>query len=212
MNGAFTGRELQPGAAGHGRAGGGVFIAIAGPSGAGKDSLIRGAQRHFGSSADVVFVKRVITRPPDAFEDHEPATPLRFRLMAEEGAFALWWEANGRKYGLPRTLDADLARGAVAVANVSRDVLPEVRARFPRCLVVHLTASVDVLRERQSARGRDGESDQSERLARSMLLEQTVEADIRIENNGALDHAIHQLVALINMFSPSRLARPEARS
>ena len=38
----------------------GVFVAIVGPNGAGKDSVIRG-----------LIARRVVTRPADAYEDHK---------------------------------------------------------------------------------------------------------------------------------------------
>lgn len=182
------------------QSGPGIFIALAGPSGAGKDSLIRGARRHFGSSPDVVFARRVITRASDANEDHDTLTPLQFRIAAEQGAFALWWEANGLSYGIPASVREALDRGVVVVANVSRDALGQMRERFHRTLVVHVTASADRLRERLAARGREDDQDQGARLARSLLREQTVEADVRIENDGELDAALRQLVEVIHLF------------
>lgn len=188
----------------------GVFIALAGPSGAGKDSLIRGARRHFGSSPDVVFARRVITRPSDENEDHDTLTPLQFRIAAERGEFALWWEANGLSYGIPVAVCDVLDRGAVVVANLSRDALGRARERFPRTLVVHVTASAERLRERLAARGREDDSDQGARLARSLLREQTVEADVRIENDGELEAALRQLVGVINLFVAPLARRAEA--
>jgi ribose 1,5-bisphosphokinase len=189
----------------------GVFIAVVGPSGAGKDSLITDARRHFGASGGVVFIRRVITRPPDAHEDHEPVTPLRFRMMREQGAFALSWSANGLDYGLPAALADDLARGAVVVANVSRDVLPDVRRIFERCLVVHVTASVETLSSRLAARGREDEGQRGARLARSLLRERAVEADVSIENNGELAEAQRRFIEILNIYQ-APLPLPEASS
>jgi ribose 1,5-bisphosphokinase len=181
----------------------GVFVALVGPSGAGKDSLLAGAREHFRGGDGVVFVRRVITREPDIYEDHEPATPLQFRLMQEQGAFALAWQANGLSYGLPIALAEALRQGAVVVANVSRHAVPGVRAAFPRCLVVHVTASVDVLAARLAARGRESDADQGARLARSLLLEQAVDADIRIENNGSLAAAQQRFIEVLRLFDRS---------
>lgn len=148
----------------------------------------------------MVFVRRVITREADPHEEHTPVTPLQFRLMKGDGAFALSWSANGLSYGLPADINDDIARGAVVVANVSRDVVPMVRETFARTLVLHVTASADVLSQRLAARGREDEAGQSERLARSLLREQTVEADIRIENNGDLASAQAQFISVLNLF------------
>jgi ribose 1,5-bisphosphokinase len=187
----------------------GVFIAVVGPSGAGKDSLISAARRHFGASRGVVFARRVITRAPDAHEDHEPVTPLQFRIMRARGAFVLSWSANGLDYGLPATLSDDLGRSTVVVANVSRDVLPAVRQTFARSLVIHVTASVETLSRRLAARGREDEAQRGARLARSLLREQAVEADIRIENNGELADAQRSFIEILNIYQAPLTARED---
>ena len=43
----------------------GVFIAIVGPSGGGKDTLIRYAEARFGTETAVLFARRVVTRASD---------------------------------------------------------------------------------------------------------------------------------------------------
>jgi ribose 1,5-bisphosphokinase len=177
--------------------GAGIFVAVAGPSGAGKDSLIAGARQAFAGDERIVFARRVITRPVDDSEPYECATPLSFRLMAESGGFALWWSANGLEYGLPASLLDDFARGRVIVANVSRDMTPMVRSRFSRALVVHVTASPAKLAARLERRGREPADQRQDRLARALLKDQAVEADIRIENDGSLHDGIDAFVGLL---------------
>jgi ribose 1,5-bisphosphokinase len=148
----------------------------------------------------------VVTRPSDASEDHDSLSEPAFRFRADSGDFALWWEANGLLYGLPATVRDDLSRGCIVVANISRDVIARVRESFPRALIIHITATVDVLSKRLASRGREDEPERSERLSRSLLREQTVEADIRIENNGALADAGARFIATL-----TALASPAAR-
>ena len=100
----------------------------------------------------------------------------------------------------------DLSQGRIVVANISRDVIARVRESFPRALIIHVTATVDVLSQRLASRGRENEPERSERLSRSLLREQTVEADIRIENNGALADAGARFIATL-----TALASPAAR-
>lgn len=176
---------------------GGVFVAVAGPSGAGKDSLIAGARTAFAGDERVVFARRVITRPPDESEPYESATPLAFRLRAESGGFALWWSANGLDYGLPASLLDDFSRGRVIVANVSRDMTPVIRNRFGRALIVHVTASSRTLAARLEQRGREPADQREDRLARALLKDQAVEADIRIENDGALHDGVDAFVTAL---------------
>ena len=60
----------------------GVMIAVVGPSGAGKDSLINLARLHYRDDLRIGFVQRVITRPADgATEDHVPATVEEFEML-----------------------------------------------------------------------------------------------------------------------------------
>jgi ribose 1,5-bisphosphokinase len=188
----------------------GALIALVGPSGAGKDSLISGARLHFAAHPGIGFVRRVITRPPDIHEDHEVATPEEFIRREKDGGFALAWHANGLSYGLPVAVHGQLRRGMVLVANVSRDAVPALRSVFVRPFVVHVTASSDSLCRRLAARGRESMAEQQARAARALLLDSRVEADIRLDNDGALDVAQRRLVDMIAAFVANRsLARTE---
>lgn len=186
----------------HEAAGSGVFVAVAGPSGAGKDSLINGARAAFAGDGRVIFARRVITRPTDDSEPCDSVTPLEFRLRAERGAFAFWWQANGLHYGLPQALVNDVNSGHMVVANISRDIVPLVRRRFARCLIVHVTASAQTLGERLAQRGREAADERVGRLARALLKDQALEADIRIENNGTLGDSIETFVAALRSMLP----------
>jgi ribose 1,5-bisphosphokinase len=178
----------------------GTLIALVGPSGAGKDSLIAGARRHFHRNPAIGFVRRIITRPHDVHEDHEPVTSEQFARMEAEGAFALSWRANGLAYGLPATISHDLERGHVLVANLSREAVPALRARVARPLVVHVTANAQVLGDRLARRSRESRAEQEARLARALLLDSSVDADVRIENDGALELAQSRLIDLLEAF------------
>jgi ribose 1,5-bisphosphokinase len=175
----------------------GVFVAVVGPSGAGKDSIIRAAAEKLSGDPEIVFVRRIVTREADENEAHETADAATFEALRKGGAFALSWAANGLQYGLPASLVDDLAAGRVVVANLSRDSVTEARGRFPRSVIVHVTASVEALRDRLSRRARETEDDRDLRIARSLMREQAVSADIRIENNGPLEDAVERFVGVL---------------
>ncbi|MDP3898335.1 MAG: phosphonate metabolism protein/1,5-bisphosphokinase (PRPP-forming) PhnN, partial [Mesorhizobium sp.] len=130
------------------RLGPGVFVAVMGPSGSGKDTLIAYARERLDPQM-VVFARRVITRPCDgATEDHDTLSEAEFAAADAAGAFALSWPAHGLSYGLPASVDDAVAGGRAVVANVSRGVLPALRGRYGRVVAVHVTAAPEILAAR----------------------------------------------------------------
>lgn len=139
-----------------------MIIAIVGPSGAGKDTLIRGA---LAARPDLRLVRRVITRPTDAGgEDFEGVTPEDFAQRKARGDFALTWEAHGLSYGIPRD---QIAGPGDVIFNGSRAALPAAVRIFPGLRVILVTAPEIVLASRLAARGRETATDIRDRLSRS---------------------------------------------
>jgi ribose 1,5-bisphosphokinase len=171
----------------------GCFVAIAGPSGAGKDTLIQGVQERLAQDRRFVFARRIITRQGDCSEEHDTVTPAEFAALGACNGLLLSWAANGLCYGIPAGLGSDLTKGRIVIANVSRAVLPEVRQRFRCHLVVHVTAAPDVLALRLRARGREDVASQQARLARALQQDATVVADVTIDNSDSLDGSLRAL-------------------
>lgn len=139
-----------------------MIFAIVGPSGAGKDTLIRGV---LNARPDLRLVRRVITRPTDAGgEDFEGVPPEVFARRRAQGDFALTWQAHGLSYGLP--VAEVLGQGDV-LFNGSRAALPEAVRRFPDLHVILVTAPEIVLADRLAARGRETLDDIRARLSRA---------------------------------------------
>lgn len=175
---------------------------VVGASGVGKDSVLDGARAAFAADPRVVFVRRVITRPAcSGGEDHIAATTPQFAALSEAGAFTIHWPANGLRYGLPRRMDDDLARGCVVVANVSRQVLDEARRRYIGLTVCEITASTDTLRARLAARGRETPAEIETRLARVGAPTQGIDV-VTIANDGDLADAITAFARLIGQLLP----------
>jgi len=176
----------------------GVFVAVVGPSGAGKDTIIGYARDSFAESKAVEFVRRVITRPSDtASEDHDTLADEDFEEAEKAGSFAVSWSAHGLRYGLPASLDHVIANGHVAVANVSRGALTLIKARYANVVVAEITASADILAQRLAARGRESRGEVLARLARSAELASSVPGAIRIDNSGAREQAGERFVAVL---------------
>lgn len=175
----------------------GAFVAIVGPSGAGKDTLIAHAKAALAGEPQVDFVRRVITRLSDGeTEDHDTLDDSEFVEALAEGAFALAWEAHGLRYGLPAGIDAAIGNGHVAVANVSRGALPALRERYANVAVVEVTADPEILAARLAGRGRESRGEILARLARTISCD-TTGPSVALDNSGPKEIAGNRLVAII---------------
>ncbi len=174
----------------------GRLVAVVGPSGAGKDTLMAGARVALAGDPRIRFVRRAITRPAEAGgEEHRALTEAAFEAERAAGGFALHWQAHGLRYGIPRDIEDDIAQGRVVVANLSRAVLAEADARYP-LLVLEITAPPDVLAARLAARGREDAADVAARLAREAAVPAGL-AVSRVLNDGPVEVGIAALVSAL---------------
>ncbi|WP_264211251.1 phosphonate metabolism protein/1,5-bisphosphokinase (PRPP-forming) PhnN [Leisingera thetidis] len=168
----------------------GPVIAVVGPSGVGKDSLMSALAV---SGPGLQIMRRVITRAPEAGgEDYQPVTGAEFSALSESGVFALHWQAHGLHYGIPRDIEK-LRQGAGGVlVNLSRGVLLEAQEVFGGLIVLSVTARPDVLARRLASRGREGADEVRRRLARAaMPLPEGLRNVCEIDNSGALSAAVN---------------------
>jgi ribose 1,5-bisphosphokinase len=166
----------------------GRLIAVVGPSGVGKDSLIAGIAK---ARPDLHLVRRVITRPAElGGEPFEGVTEDEFRLRSAAGAFCLAWQAHGLSYGIPADALRNVTAGRDAIANLSRAVLSQAAALFPCLLVMRVTALPETLAHRLAARGRETEEDIRLRLARPEPPMPEGLAVVHVRNDGTLAEAV----------------------
>ncbi len=174
------------------------LIYVVGPSGAGKDTVLRWLATHQPPAGGVQVARRTVTRPAgDASELHEPVTPVQFAQLLRAGAFALHWAANGLRYGIRREELLALDSGGSVIVNGSRAALYETRRRYPEVFVVQITADSAVLRQRLLMRGRERPEVIKSRLSRTARLP-LVNVDAVIRNEGTPEQAAMRLVALLS--------------
>jgi ribose 1,5-bisphosphokinase len=174
-----------------------MLIAVVGPSGAGKDTLMAGARAAIADDARFRFVRRAITRPAEAGgEDHEALSEADFAARRAAGGFALSWAAHGLHYGIPRNIEEDIAARRVVIANLSRAVLPEAGARY-RLRVLNITAPMEVLAARLAARGRETTADIAARLAREVALPDGLDVE-SVMNDADVAEGVARVLAALN--------------
>ena len=173
-----------------------MLVAVVGPSGAGKDTLMGLARARLDGDARFRFVRRSITRPAEAGgEAHRPLDEAGFAAERDAGGFALWWSAHGLSYGIPRDIEADLAARRVVVANLSRGVLAEAAKRY-RLRVLNITAPPGVLAARLAARGRENAADIAARLAREARLPEALDIATVLNDSTPEEGSARVLAAL----------------
>ncbi|MBF8766169.1 MULTISPECIES: phosphonate metabolism protein/1,5-bisphosphokinase (PRPP-forming) PhnN [Pseudomonas putida group] len=176
----------------------GRLILLIGPSGAGKDSLIDAARPQL-AAAHVEIARRVITRSPEATGEAAVGVSVeQFERMKLQGAFAMHWQANGLQYGIPRQVDEWLEQGRSVLVNGSRGHLAQARTRYPDLLAIRVDVSLDILRQRLQARGRETQNEIDQRLARHVSLSDTADDAARtVDNSTTLSSAVEALLAVL---------------
>lgn len=177
----------------------GRLIAVVGPSGVGKDSVMQGMRDVMPNTH---LVRRVITRAPGlGGEDYDAVSFTEFQDMAENGAFAVHWGAHGLHYGIPQTVRYQLTKGTNCLVNFSRKALVAGADAFPGLIVLNITAQPQTLAQRLAARARETEEEIALRLAQAEKpLPEGLEV-VHVSNDGPLAETIARGVALLQLAS-----------
>ncbi|NLZ17619.1 MAG: AAA family ATPase [Desulfobulbaceae bacterium] len=151
------------------------IILVTGPSGSGKDTLLRYARRQFPPQR-LAFARRYITRPPDVNEDNFFVDADAFHCLQANGLFVSTWQAHGNRYGiawreyrLAQALQGGLQTEAALLCSVSRTVIADFERQFKRVITLHVSVAPDILAERLKKRGRESPTQAAGRLARADL-------------------------------------------
>lgn len=173
-------------------------VAVVGPSGVGKDSVMEALAER---DDRIRLVRRVITRPDGAEgEDFTRVGDVEFERMRLAGAFMLDWPAHGLRYGIPVAIAEQRKEARALLVNLSRSVLRQAQDIFGSFVVVSLTADPEVLARRLAVRGRETTSEQTRRLGRaSLTLPEGLNRVIDVDNSGPLDRTVDTILTALQL-------------
>jgi ribose 1,5-bisphosphokinase len=182
----------------------GMFVCLVGPSGAGKDTLLRLVKTRLAPQPGFTFPCRRVTRAASAHEDHLVMTETAYLEGVRGGRFALAWRAHGLGYAIDSDVLSALAAGHIVTCNVSRDAIAAAKAHFPRTATVLVTAPADILAARLRARGRETLAAIDERLARNREFSENLTADFVVDNSGDATTAAVELAAILQKLAAAQ--------
>lgn len=184
-------------------------VLVVGPSGSGKDSLLRGAREYFGETGSLGFVRRYITRPPDSNEDNYYIDPTGFALLKKLNFFISSWQAHGNHYGIPcHALGStdSVDSHDLLLLSISRSAIVDFEQIHDTVTTIQIKVKEDVLRERLKGRGRENDQEIQKRLERAKQL--VVARDlITFDNSIDLDRSRSNFNDLLEKLAPKTECR-----
>jgi guanylate kinase len=183
----------------------GFLVVVAGPSGAGKGTIIR---RLLELRPDVRYSVSMTTRAPRPGEvdgrDYLFVSRDEFLRLRDGDGFLEWFEVYGDLKGTPRApVEAALAAGHDVLLEVDVQGATAVKERFPDALLIFVRPpSRAVQRERFLARHRDDPgfdpADLERRLAEADEEEAMAGRFDAVVVNDDLDRAVGKVAAILD--------------
>ncbi|MBV8952448.1 MAG: guanylate kinase [Actinobacteria bacterium] len=182
----------------------GHLVVVAGPSGAGKGSIVR---RLLERDPHLRFSVSMTTRPPRPGEvdgrDYHFVDHDEFDRVRDAGGFLEWFEVYGELKGTPRAaVERELDMGHDVVLEIDVQGAMAVRRQFPDALLVFVKPpSREVQRGRFLERHRDDPNFDpaalERRLAEADHEEQLAEQFDAVVVNDDLERAVEQVAAIL---------------
>jgi guanylate kinase len=182
----------------------GRLVVIAGPSGAGKGTIVR---RLLATHPALAYSVSMTTRAPRPGEldgrDYFFVPRHEFERLRDAGGFLEWFEVYGDLKGTPRAaVERALDEGRDVLLEVDVQGAMAVKERFPEALLLFVKPpSRDVQRERFLARHRDDPNfdvgDLERRLAQADAEEALAGRFDAVVVNDDLDRAVGEVAAIL---------------
>jgi guanylate kinase len=185
----------------------GLLIVISGPSGVGKDTLIKSLLEH---DRNLRYSVSCTTRPPRPGEldgaDYSFVTRERFQQLIDHGAFLEHATYNGNLYGtLTERVESERDAGHDVVLKIEVNGAEQVRAKAPDAVFIFVAPpSVDELVRRQVKRNTESAQDMT---ARREIATREMEYASRYDHvvvNDDLERAVAEILAIIKQARASQ--------
>jgi guanylate kinase len=179
----------------------GLLVVLSGPSGVGKDSVLR---RVFALDPRLVYSVSYTTRPPRPGEvegvDYSFVSEAEMDRLIAAGEMLEWAHVHGHRSGTGRSrIEAALAAGRDIVLNVDVQGGAAIRERVEGAFLIFLVPpSVEELDRRRRGRGTESAADLAVRAADAageMALASSYDA---VVVNDDLDRAAAEVLRLID--------------
>ena len=200
-------------------------MAIVGPSGAGKDTIMNAVHEVLKNNPEFLFVRRIITRKAgiNSFNDHDETSQNignednigvsleKFFELSQKASFSLQWFAHGIHYALPIGIVDEVHKGKIVIANVSRAELEHAKELFGKVYVIEINAPIGILKERLLGRKREKITDIEERLKRANIPIHLPEGAkyCYIDNSGNVNSAVDKMLSILQSLSSENQPLPD---
>lgn len=178
----------------------GLLVVISGPSGVGKDALIKELFQVYPS---LTKVTTITSRPPAEGEqqgvDYQFVSRQEFERLREQGCLLEWAEVYGNYYGTPReeTLTR-LQRGETAVLKIDVQGSLTIKRLLPEAVLIFIDApNKEELERRVRQRNRDKEEVIQRRLAEYDREKALLKSFDYYVVNDSLVKAVKKVIAII---------------
>jgi guanylate kinase len=146
----------------------GRLIVVSGPSGAGKDTLIRSA---LDAIPELALIASATTREPREGEvdgrDHVFLSREDFERWIDEGCLLEWAEYSGNLYGTPKqSVEELLEKGRSVILRIELQGARKIKERRPDAVMVFVRApSLEETRRRLESRATESSASVESRMA-----------------------------------------------
>jgi len=165
------------------------IVLIVGPSGVGKDTLLKLAKKRLKDVDGFNFVKRYITRKPDKNEKNYYLRFAAFNILKESCYFVSHWKAHNNEYGIAK----ESIKKGVNIISISRGSIHDFENEYDSVTTIYVTIPKTLLLNRLRLRGRETEAEIMNRLKRTY---DKVEAKslVKFDNSSHIKTSVKNLV------------------